>query len=207
MKLSSGQSVYVIYNPELKITKVGVSCDIRARISTLRADSGCLLELKYNTTLISNAKYVENKVHEYFKDQHKIGEWFHANHEDIIRYLNELEEHFTDDIIIADMRRLNNVSAVARAHNVSRAAILKRLKRAGFKFYDDKPDFLGVLHVDIVDVEPKEQKKIKPKDVDGKKMVPIKVFDYKRINNNTLQDKDGKCFQFIIKDGVAYREI
>ena len=171
------------------------------------------LELKYNTTLINNAKYIEDKVHEHFKEQNKIGEWFYTNPEEIISYLNELEESFSDDIIISDMRRLKNVSAVAKAHNVSRAAILKRLKRAGFKFYDDARDFLGVIHVDIVDVEDKKKpdvknkvNKEKAKTIDGEELIPIKIFDYKRINNTTIQDKDGSLFTLVIKDGKPYKK-
>lgn len=94
------KAVYVILNLENERIKIGISEDVLRRYQTLMTQSGCYMELKYNTPYIKNAEILEAKAHEHFKSKRYLGEWFNVSCKEAVEYLNrEVLYHMTDDDI------------------------------------------------------------------------------------------------------------
>lgn len=70
------QRVYIIRNTENGRIKIGITSDVRGRLMNLESQSGCRLELLFNTRRISNAKGLEQLAHEHFSEFRILGEWF-----------------------------------------------------------------------------------------------------------------------------------
>lgn len=90
--------VYVIHNVELNRVKIGITDNIRARMSTLTGSSGCKLELKYTTPYFRKAKMLESLAHSRFKEFKVIGEWFDVSPKIAIRFLKgKLSKYMQQD--------------------------------------------------------------------------------------------------------------
>jgi hypothetical protein len=70
------KNVYIIYNPETKLTKIGITDNLTRRKRQLECSSGQKLELYYYTDKYNHAKLIENSLHQYFKVNRKEGEYF-----------------------------------------------------------------------------------------------------------------------------------
>ena len=123
MKLEKVQSVYVMYNPEINITKIGISEDVNIRCQSLRSAVGCDIQVKYHTEPITNALIIESKAHEHFNDCRRLGEWFNLSPDQAIKYIKSLNYLFNVDPIIKEYIKGLPVSTIAAQFKVSRQAI------------------------------------------------------------------------------------
>jgi len=133
MKLNGTQCVYVIYNPELNITKIGISDNVSVRKTALEASCGCRLTLHYNTKHIINARDYEMKIHDRLSDKRKLGEWFNILPEEAIEVVKEITNSAKEDPIIIKYKNGDSISKIADYYNVSRQAIIYRLRDYGIK--------------------------------------------------------------------------
>lgn len=121
--------VYVMYNSDLNIIKIGKSRFIENRVLSLSNSSGCEIILIYTSKPINNYSQVERLAHERFKDKRRAyGEWFNMNGPDAYIFISKLIEidnihpvarMYEDKVSIAD---------IALKYDVSRAYITKLLK-------------------------------------------------------------------------------
>lgn len=132
MKLQQAKSVYIIYNPEFNITKIGISFNAKDRMSSIMSHSGCQVELRYRTKDYTNAEMIERTMHEHFKANRKLFEWFYGDPQVMIDKLKEYEQEFgVTDRIAERYCNGETIKKLAGDNNVSRQAIIKRLKRSG----------------------------------------------------------------------------
>lgn len=73
--------VYIIHNPILNLTKIGITNNIKRRIRQLECSSGTKLELYYCTQYYNRATIIEKSLHDYFRTSRKEGEFFTAEPE------------------------------------------------------------------------------------------------------------------------------
>ena len=132
MKLEKSQAVYVIYNPELHITKVGISDNPAVRMYALECASGCVLELRYVTNHIRNAMEIEQKAHALLAKHRRKGEWFNITPEEAEATIKPLLESAILDTVSSMYQRGETISAIAEATGVTRQAILYKLQAYGF---------------------------------------------------------------------------
>ena len=88
----STEIVYVVYNDLTKLTKIGITTNIKKRIRQLSNQNGCDIKLFQAIELEINydesANYIESKLHNYFKDKRKVGEWFDLSLKDYVEIKN-----------------------------------------------------------------------------------------------------------------------
>ena len=70
------QLLYIIHNPTLQLTKIGITNNIKRRKRQLECASGTKLELYYYTDYYHRAKLIEQSLHQYFHTNRKEGEFF-----------------------------------------------------------------------------------------------------------------------------------
>lgn len=131
MKLGTNQSLYVVFNPELNITKIGISTNVQARLSSLRGDSGCDLQLIYYSSPISAAAIFEGRAHEILAGKRKMGEWFNVDPEEAVRVVKEVVEDAMIDSIVTEYLSRRTITDIARDRGVTRQAIISKLKTYG----------------------------------------------------------------------------
>lgn len=129
MKLAQVRCVYVIFNKDVNITKIGVASDVKNRLSSIKHGCGCEMELVYNTTLMENFFEIETKAHQHFSDRRRYGEWFDITPEEAILFLESIQDDFIDDEILSDFEELGSLDSVAKKHKVSRQAVSQRISR------------------------------------------------------------------------------
>jgi hypothetical protein len=125
------QSVYVIFNPELNITKIGISDNPTQRRLALETGCGCNLTLEYESPYLPNAYHYEQKLHSIFADKRKKGEWFNLLPQDVIPTVIDLIKDAPIDSMIKEYIDTQNISAVADKYGMSRQAVIWRLKHYG----------------------------------------------------------------------------
>lgn len=90
--------VYVIYNPDNNLYKIGETSEPEHRLSNLRTASGCdlkpIIRIRLEPLWDEKSKIVERTLHKFFKDKRRIGEWFELNDDDV----NIIKELFWDVI-------------------------------------------------------------------------------------------------------------
>lgn len=131
MKLETSQSLYVVFNPELNITKIGISANVQARLSSLRGDSGCDLQLIYYSSPISAAAVFEGRAHEILADKRKIGEWFNVDPQEAVRVVKGVVEDAMVDSIVTEHLSGRTITDIASDRGVTRQAIISKLKTYG----------------------------------------------------------------------------
>lgn len=131
MKLETSQSLYVVFNPELNITKIGISANVQARLSSLRGDSGCDLQLIYYSSPISAAAVFEGRAHEILADKRKIGEWFNVDPQEAVRVVKGVVEDAMVDSIVTEHLSGRTITDIAGDRGVTRQAIISKLKTYG----------------------------------------------------------------------------
>tara|TARA_R110000765_G_scaffold65449_2_gene126959 strand:+ start:350 stop:739 length:390 start_codon:yes stop_codon:yes gene_type:complete len=84
--------VYVIKNNDNGLTKIGITQDLPRRYNQLYNQSGCNLELLYainpQVSYDESAKVIEETMHDYYKKEREVGEWFKLS-EDQLKEINE----------------------------------------------------------------------------------------------------------------------
>jgi aminoglycoside N3'-acetyltransferase len=74
MKIDEGRSVYLLYNPITRLTKIGVSDNIDVRKSALENACGCPLGLIYKTKHLLFGEKYESDTHVALGKYRKHGE-------------------------------------------------------------------------------------------------------------------------------------
>ena len=92
------ETVYLVYNPVTKLTKIGVSMNVDRRFQELENSNGVKLILYFFIVLEKNvdenASYIERFLHDNFKEKRKLGEWFKLNKKDFLiikRFLYKID--------------------------------------------------------------------------------------------------------------------
>lgn len=92
ISIGDGGHVYLFYNKNTRLYKIGISHNYVSRLKQLIAQSGC--EIKNVITLELESGYderrdiIESSLHEYFAENRKKGEWFNFNVKDLIAIEN-----------------------------------------------------------------------------------------------------------------------
>lgn len=68
--------LYIIHNPQLNITKIGITNNLERRKRQLECASGCKLTIYYYTEYYQRAKLIEDSLHQHFNTQRVEGEFF-----------------------------------------------------------------------------------------------------------------------------------
>ena len=100
--------VYVIVNQDTKNVKIGITDDIKTRVSALQFAGGCFLDVKYLSPKIYDAPIIERELHEHFKEYRYLGEWFKINYKDVLNYIKNKYgdfKAFTDKDDIKDFKQ------------------------------------------------------------------------------------------------------
>lgn len=131
-----GKSVYVIKNLVTGYVKIGISGDVKNRLSSLICSGGCKMELMYSTLKITNSEYIEKTMHKRFGYCRVMGEWFNVKHEVVVEYLKSIENKFMyDDISSLYLDNLS-VKEISEITNKSRQYIHKAIEA----FYNNPYD-------------------------------------------------------------------
>ena len=71
-------AVYLIWNPDAHIVKIGISSDVKKRLTTLQ--NGCGMDLNLVTCSPQipkeRAQQHESELHSFFRRKRRLGEWF-----------------------------------------------------------------------------------------------------------------------------------
>ena len=86
---SKNTRVYLIFNKETGLTKIGISTNVKNRKRNLENSCGVKLELLLHATMEADyspkAADVEKYLHRHFSKKRKVGEWFNLSVRDIIQ--------------------------------------------------------------------------------------------------------------------------
>ena len=87
MMAQKNEIIYVFFNPITNLTKIGITTNLKERLSNLSNSSGVKLEVINYTQLCvdidESARYVEFFLHNIFKQYRGVGEWFNFNNKQI----------------------------------------------------------------------------------------------------------------------------
>ena len=132
MKVEESRCVYVLYNPQTGLTKIGSSGNPSNRQSQVEAACGCKLDLIYQSRHLICPVAYEHTVQGLLFDHRTIGEWFKLeNPREAIAIIEREIEGATEDPIVENYKMGHTISKIAHEYNVSRQAILARLKKYG----------------------------------------------------------------------------
>ena len=158
MKIDEGRCVYVVYSPLMKLTKIGASENVETRKCQLELACGHPLVLIYASKHLICAEKYEVETHNEFKEYRKIGEWFDIeDHEKVIAFIKNAILSATEDPIIENYKKGISITKLAMEFQVTRQAILARLKKYGV--YDNKGHIYERLVLNTSQVIPKEIEK------------------------------------------------
>ena len=129
------RSVYVIYNEELKRTKIGYSSNSEKRFESIMSQSGCRMRLIYFTKPIYNYADVEKNMHRLFEDKRGIGEWFHMSYEKAVQRLKGLVSDKDTCRIVKHYESGKSSTEIGYLMGVSRSGIIKYLKSKGYMLH------------------------------------------------------------------------
>lgn len=209
MFLEKSQVVYLIYNPELKITKIGIASNVNTRFAQLKMSSGCNLELYYHSIPLINASIVEKVLHKIYEPDKKLGEWYYTDR-DILKnkLITTVEELGTNDKVVGDYLTGLSITEIAQANNVTRQAILRKIKALGVlgrqdgdrQIKDENVNYDDAVYVDIK----KEYKaaflfkKIEPNLYASKTHFKISIYAQKKMIERffKLESDARKCLEY-----------
>ena len=86
---SSDKKVYVFLMENMTV-KIGIATDIERRIKQVQSSSGMKVKKHFNTKILENALNIEWDVHNYFKNQRLLGEFFNVDFEEAVKKIEEL---------------------------------------------------------------------------------------------------------------------
>ena len=84
------QLLYVIRNTITGLIKIGVTNNIKRRISQLECATGCELETVFCSVVADNTKEIEKELHQRFADFRQRGEWFDVDADLVINAITKL---------------------------------------------------------------------------------------------------------------------
>ena len=147
------KSVYIIYNVEVKRTKIGYSSNIEQRLNSLRFQSWCGLRLIYNTKPIYNYADVEKNMHNLFSDRRVVGEWFNIDYKQAVIRLKALVSD--DDVcrIVKSYESGKNATRIANSMGVSRSGVVKYLQGKGYMIKKSKEKLIAQSEIRSVDIK------------------------------------------------------
>ena len=116
--------VYFIYNNLTKLTKIGVTDDIKKRCIKINSEYRNTLGIEPNMKLIAlipcykKSKYLSEKfVHNVFKDDRKFGEWFNIEYDEgFYGFISPVE--IINKVIIGDSYLLSNIDDIFKYSEV-----------------------------------------------------------------------------------------
>ena len=88
------KNVYVIENPENGRVKIGITDNIKKRLSALISACGSKLVLRYLSPLIKEAGRLEKDLHGYFQPNRCYGEWFLINPNEAIERIKSTMHNY-----------------------------------------------------------------------------------------------------------------
>lgn len=174
MKIEKGRCLYVVYNPLLKITKIGASDNPERRRHELSLCVGCELTLTYSSKFLLCAEKYEVDVHRELDSQRTLGEWFSITPEKAVETIEKAIQTATNDPMVELYRKGISITKMAEQYEVTRQAILARLKKCGVydnagRIYEKDPATIKTIRVGSNVVQPKENKSLhisEVKDID-----------------------------------------
>jgi len=89
--------IYIIHNPALNLTKIGITDNITRRKRQLECASGCKLDIVFHTEQINKAKVIEQSLHEHFRNKRVEGEYFNVLPEIVLEKL---------EFVMGNMKRI-----------------------------------------------------------------------------------------------------
>lgn len=131
--LESVCTIYVFTNEHLGLHKVGITSDIKQRLSVITNSSGVQIKLNYRTIPMPRAiaQEIEKKIHTNLKEFRTFGEWFKVDLKEILSTIRV----FDRDMIPSEDYKLlmsgKTVTEIANIYGVSTAAISKRFALLG----------------------------------------------------------------------------
>lgn len=124
--------VYVVYNSELNITKIGKTRNIKQRLIALSAASGCELTVIYTTNPLLDYSRIEIETHKKFKDKRRFyGEWFNIEAMSAVMFISKIVNDEKEHPISKMYREGIGTSELAIKYSVSRVYIINLLKSWG----------------------------------------------------------------------------
>lgn len=216
MFLEKSQVVYLIYNPELNITKIGIASNVNNRFCGLRVASGCDLELYYHSTPIVNAAVVEKIMHRLYEQDRKLGEWYYTDREVLkAKLISTIADLGTNDKVVSQYLHGLSITEIAHANNVTRQAILRKIKALGVEGKQDgEKTAEGEAHHydDSVYLDIKKEhkaaflyKKIEPNLYKSEKYYKVSIYAGKKLNDRyfMLESDARKCLAYFknLKNG------
>ncbi len=137
MKIDGGRCIYVAYNKTTKFTKIGSSENPESRKSQLEMGCGCPLELTYKSKYLLYGDKYESQIHQILSEYRRLGEWFDLPNQQIaIDAIESAIKSATEDPLVESYKQGWSINKIATELNVTRQAILSRLKKYGI--YDTK---------------------------------------------------------------------
>jgi len=86
--IGDGGHVYLFYNKNTNLYKIGISHNYILRLKQLIAQSGCeinkVIVLELEDGYDERRDIIEKYLHDYFSDKRKSGEWFNFNIKDLV---------------------------------------------------------------------------------------------------------------------------
>jgi hypothetical protein len=73
------QLVYVLLNKDTNRVKIGITRDIKSRVSTIQCSCGCYIDVLYTSCVLINASGIEKLIHSKFAENRHLGEWFNID--------------------------------------------------------------------------------------------------------------------------------
>jgi len=171
MKIDKARQVYILHNKEINIIKIGISENIRARKAVLEKECGCILDLIYESEHLINPEKYEREIHNAFQQQRRIGEWFNITQESAINKTTKIVKQAIYDPLISKYKNGTSISELARTHNVTRQAVIMKLKLYGV--YGEQEDVYEI-HPQSEAFKVISKRKKSPKVVAQQEKDPIK---------------------------------
>lgn len=80
--------VYLFYNPDNKLYKIGITNNVVERRRTIKNQSGSNIQLvgfiELEVNLDESSEYLERYLHKWFKEKRVRGEWFSLDLRDLV---------------------------------------------------------------------------------------------------------------------------
>lgn len=125
--------VYVMYNKEVKRTKIGFAFNVEKRLNTIMNQSGCVITLKYKTKQIEHHAELESILHFMFQDFRGIGEWFNIEPDVIINRIKNIYIDESKCRIVSNYKKGLKIHQIVDRLKTPEQIIVRRLIQKGFK--------------------------------------------------------------------------
>lgn len=128
--------IYVIRNKENGRVKIGITEDIKIRLSSLQNQCGCYLELLYLSPETIEAEQIEKELHQYFAEYRYLGEWFNVDYNSVLDKITFDYAHLMRASKIKN--KVTKITTLTKSVMLSKDAITSRMQRVGKCLYKDK---------------------------------------------------------------------